>query len=64
MQDLTDHLLHGAAEIAAFLNTSTRRVYHLVDKGTIPVFHLGGLLCCRRSTVVRYIEELEAGEIT
>lgn len=62
MQNLSDDLLHGASEIATFLNTSTRRVYHLANNGTIPVFHLGGSLCARRSTVVRHIEKLEAGE--
>ncbi len=62
MQNLSDDLLHGAIEIAECLNTSTRRVYHLADSRVIPVFHLGGSLCARRSTLVRHFEELEASE--
>ena len=58
MQNLTDDLLHGAAEIAAFLNTSPRRVHHLVHNGPIPVFHFGGLLCFLRPTVVRFHVQL------
>ncbi len=62
MQKLSDDLLHGASDIAEFMNTSPRRIYHLAQQGTIPVFHLGGKLCARRSTFVRHIEGLESGE--
>ena len=62
MQNLSDDLLHGASAIGEAMNTTSRRVYHLAQQRTIPVFHLGGKLCARRSTLLRHIEELESGE--
>ena len=62
MQNLSDDLLHGASEIATFLNTSPRRVYNLAQQRVLPVFHLGAKLCSRRSTLTRYIEQLESDE--
>lgn len=42
--ELADDLLTGADEIAAFLGSSFtgRKVYHLAEKGSIPVFRLPG----------------------
>ena len=52
-------LLAGAAEIAAFMRLNRRQVYHLVETSRLPVFRLGTQLCARRSTLLRWIEEME-----
>lgn len=42
--ELADDLLTGADEIAAFLGAkfTERKVYHLAEQGSIPVFRLPG----------------------
>lgn len=52
-------LLAGAAEIATFMCLSRRQVYHLVETSRLPVFRLGTQLCARRSTLLRWIEDME-----
>jgi excisionase family DNA binding protein len=52
-------LLTGADEIAAFIGVKARRIYHLAETKRLPVFRLGATLCARRSTLVRWIEEME-----
>lgn len=52
-------LLAGADAIAAFMGIKPRRVYHLAETQRLPVFRLGATLCARRSTLVRWIEEME-----
>jgi excisionase family DNA binding protein len=56
-------LLAGAAEIAAFMRLTRRQVYHLVETSRLPVFRLGAQLCARRSTLLRWIEEMERSAI-
>lgn len=56
---LADDLLTGAPEIAAFLGTTQRRIYHLARNGRIPVFYIATKLHCRRSTLLRWIESQE-----
>ena len=60
---LHDDILRGAAELAEFLYGHQRRrraIYHLVEKGNLPVFWLGSTICGRRSTLLAWIEEQEA----
>ena len=52
-------LLTGADEIAAFVGVTTRRIYHLAESKRLPVFRLGATLCARRSTLLRWVEDLE-----
>jgi excisionase family DNA binding protein len=52
-------LLAGAAEIAMFMRLSRRQIYHLVETSRLPVFRLGTQLCARRSTLLRWIEDME-----
>lgn len=52
-------LLTGAGAIAGFMGVKPRRVYHLAEKRQLPVFRMGATLCARRSTLVRWIEEME-----
>ncbi len=57
-------LLTGAEAIAAFMRVKPRRVYHLAETQRLPVFRLGTTLCARRSTLLRWIEEMERAAIT
>ncbi|CAO4144828.1 hypothetical protein LPLAFNJD_LOCUS1790 [Methylorubrum aminovorans] len=61
---LAEDLMTGAPAIAAFMfgqdtETNRRRVYHAADKLGLPCFKLGGSLCARRSTILRWIEQQE-----
>lgn len=56
-------ILKSAAEIAAFLFGTTarrREVYHLVEQGALPHFKLGSIICARRSTLMKWIAQMEA----
>ena len=55
-------ILTGADAIAAFMGIKPRRVYHLAETQRLPVFRLGATLCARRSTIVRWIEEMEQAQ--
>jgi hypothetical protein len=54
-------LLTGADKIAAFIGVKPRRIYHLAETKRLPVFRLGATLCARRSTLVKWIEDMERG---
>jgi hypothetical protein len=59
--DLKNDLLNGAEAIAAFLNQTERRIYHLLEMGKLPAFKLGGRKWqARKSSLRRQIEALEA----
>lgn len=57
-------LLTGAEAIAAFMRVKPRRVYHLAETQRLPVFRLGTTLCARRSTLLRWIEDMERAAMT
>lgn len=52
-------LLYGMPAIARHLNIRPRQAHHLKEKGGLPVFDLGGVLCARRSTLNAWITERE-----
>lgn len=55
-------LLEGADQIAAFMFGDAgkrRKVYHLADKSDVPIFRLGGVVCARKSSILKWIEEQE-----
>jgi len=59
---LSDDLLEGAAEIAAFMfgdKSKTGKVYHLARTSRLPFFRSGTRLCARKSTLLRSIEDQE-----
>ena len=61
---LGDDLLRGADAIAEFLfgdRTQRRKVYYLTGEATVrmPHFRLGAIICARRSTLLRWIENHE-----
>ena len=55
-----DDLLRGAAKIANYTGLPRRRVYHLAERKLIPVFRLGSEVCARKSTLLRWLDGLEA----
>jgi hypothetical protein len=63
---LGDDLLRGASAIAEFLfgdRSQRRKVYYLTGEATVrmPYFRLGAIICARKSTLLRWIEERERG---
>jgi hypothetical protein len=52
-------LLTGADAIASFIGVKSRRIYHLAETKRLPIFRMGATLCARRSTLVKWIEEME-----
>ncbi len=63
--NLGDDLLRGADEIAEFVFGDAghrRRIYYHASDAKIrmPVFRIGNVICARRSTLMRWIEEQEA----
>lgn len=57
-------LLSGAEAIAAYIGVKPRRIYHLAETRRLPVFRIGSTLCARRSTLLRWIEDMERDVIT
>jgi len=58
---LANDLLDGVAAIAAFTGLPQRRIYHLAEKGLLPLFKMDERKWCgRKSTLRSYIEKLEA----
>lgn len=56
-------ILRGADQIALFLfgdKASRKKVYHLAEKTHLPVFRLGSVICARKSTLWKWIEDQEA----
>jgi hypothetical protein len=63
-KDWPDDLLEGVEAIAAFTGWSKRRVYHLAEKGKLPLFKVGDRTWYgRKSTLRRHIESLEANHV-
>jgi excisionase family DNA binding protein len=57
---LADDLLDGVTAIAAFTGFTERKIYHLAEKGQLPLFKLGERKwCARKSTLRAHIERLE-----
>ena len=59
-------LLRGADAIAEFVfgdRRERRRVYHLKDRGHLPVFQMGATVCARKTTLIAWIEAQERASI-
>lgn len=52
-------LLIGAPAIAKFLGITPRQVYRLTYDGEMPHFKLGGSVAARRSTLTKWMSDLE-----
>ncbi|RKD61694.1 helix-turn-helix domain-containing protein [Rhizobium sp. WW_1] len=55
-------LLMGADAIAGYLGVTRRQVYRLVYDDIIPSFKLGGTVAARRSSLTKWMEQLEEGQ--
>src|SRR6476646_7114332 len=61
---LADDLLRGAGAISVFVygtEEMRREVYRNV--GGLPIFHIGSLLCARKSSILAHIAQQEAAAI-
>jgi hypothetical protein len=65
---LASDLLKGAEQIATFMfgdPAERRQVYHLASEvapqDRLPVFRLGAVICARKSTLLAWVAEREAG---
>jgi predicted DNA-binding transcriptional regulator AlpA len=56
-------LLMGADAIAGFLGITRRQAYRLVYDDIIPSFKLGGTVAARRSSLTRWMEDLEGKRV-
>jgi hypothetical protein len=57
---LGDDLLNGATEIANFLGTNAREVYHLAKTKRLPIGRLGRKLIASRSQLRRAAKQITA----
>jgi hypothetical protein len=57
---VADDLLNGAAEIAEFLGTNAREVYHLHKTQRLPIGRLGRKLIASRRQLTRAAKALTA----
>ncbi|MBC2887300.1 DNA-binding protein [Brucella intermedia] len=55
-------LLYGARPIADFLGMTEKQARHRIDDGHIPTFRIGGTICSRKSTLTKWLDEMEAQE--
>lgn len=55
-------LLYGLPAIAGQLGLRCDQVRHLAKKHGLPVFRVGRSVCARRSSLVAWVAELEAGD--
>ncbi|WP_065091605.1 helix-turn-helix domain-containing protein [Rhizobium leucaenae] len=55
-------LLMGADAIADYLGVTRRQVYRLVYDQIIPSFKLGGTVAARKSSLTKWMQELEQAE--
>lgn len=57
----TADLLYGVQAIAKFLGLRERQARHLCEKGSLPTWKEGKMICSRRSTIRKWMEERERG---
>ncbi|RRD21603.1 DNA-binding protein [Brucellaceae bacterium VT-16-1752] len=57
-------LLYGVDPIAEFLGISTKQARHRIREGRIPIFRIGGTICSRKTTLTRWLADMEASART
>ncbi|PCG09674.1 DNA-binding protein [Sphingomonas ginsenosidimutans] len=60
MERHTPDLLTGIAAIACHLGWTERQTLHQHEKGLIPTFKQGRIVCARRSTLAKHFAAQEA----
>lgn len=55
----TGDLLIGAKAIGQALGITRRQVFHLIEKQLIPTFRLGASVAARRSTLMKWLAEID-----
>lgn len=53
-----DGLLYGVKDIAAHLKLTPRQAAHLIDKGHLPTFRLGAIICSTKSGLAEHFSQL------
>jgi hypothetical protein len=53
-----DGLLYGVKDIAAHLGLTPRQAAHLIDKGHLPTFRLGTIICSTKSGLAEHFSQL------
>lgn len=57
--DTANDILIGADAIAGFMGLSRRQIYHATEYGHLPTFRIGSVICARRTTLWRWMDECE-----
>ncbi len=60
--DEHSELLHGVQDIAGFLGLTVRQVERHIAQSGLPVFRMGRTVCARRSSLDRWLAELERSQ--
>ena len=53
-----DGLLYGTKAIAAHLKLTPRQAAHLIDKGHLPTFRLGAIICSTQRGLAEHFSQL------
>ena len=61
-EDEPADLLYGVPAIADYLGLTQHQARHNIDKGRIPTFRMGAIICARKSSLVRWLDEQESGQ--
>lgn len=56
---LSTDVLMGAGAIADYIGLTRKQAYGHIERGNLPVFRIGALLCIRKSTILNWIERQE-----
>jgi hypothetical protein len=51
-------ILYGRKSIAAHLNLTERQVHHLIQKGQLPTFKLGGMICATKRGLQNHFDRM------
>jgi hypothetical protein len=60
-QTITEDMLHGADEIAAFIGISRAQVYHAARLKTLPIGKFGWKLIASKRALARALHKFTAG---
>ena len=61
-QSQPKRLLYGVPAIAAHLQMRDRQARHQIEKGRIPVFKIGGIICARPAALDAWLGKLSDGD--